>query len=145
MCLIVLVIYVTLYIIRVDLDLWSLELRTFETCAIVFHISSFASYTHLQVPQNLVLVERAPIPSSHPLLNMASGIVLKRPDPPVFSLPRDVLEEISIFRVNNKPPALRDVKSISQVYRHWREIVVGWPSLWGRAISLDELNQVRDD
>ena len=44
MCLIVLVIYVTLYIIRVDLDLWSLELRTFETCAIVFHISSFASY-----------------------------------------------------------------------------------------------------
>jgi len=109
---------------------------------IVLHISSFASYTHLQLPQNLVLVERAPITSLHPLLNMASGIVLKRPDPPVFSLPRDVLEEIFIFRVNNKPPVLRDFKSISQVCRHWREIVVGWPSLWERAISLDELNQV---
>ena len=62
-----------------------------------------------------------------------------------FSLPRDVLEEIFIFRVNNKPPVLRDVKSISQLCRLWREIVVGWSSLWGRVISLDELNQVRDD
>ena len=67
----------------------------------------------------------------------------KRPDPPVFSLPRDVLEEIFI-RVN-KPSVLCDVKSISQVCRHWREIVVGWSSLWGRAISVDQLNQVRDD
>jgi hypothetical protein len=76
---------------------------------------------------------------------MAPGIVLERPDPPVFSLPRDVLEEILIFRVNNKPPVLRDIKSMSQVCRHWREIIVDWPSLWGRAISVDELNQVRDD
>jgi hypothetical protein len=76
---------------------------------------------------------------------MAPGIVLERPDPPVFSLPGEILEEIFIFRVNNKPPVLCDVRSISQVCRHWREIVVGWPSLWGRVISLDELNQVRDD
>ena len=110
-----------------------------------FYISSFATYTHSRVPQNSVLVERISTPSSHRALNMASGMVLERPDPPIFSLSSDVLQEILIFRVNNKPPVLRDVKSISQVCRHWREIVVDWPSLWGRVISLDELNQVRDD
>jgi len=76
---------------------------------------------------------------------MAPGIILERPDPPVFSLPREILEEIFTFRVNNKPPVLCDVRSISQVCQNWREIVVGWPSLWGKVISLDELNQVRDD
>ena len=90
-------------------------------------------------------MERISIPSSHTAPDMASGVALEPPDPPVFSLPREVVEEIFIFRVNNKPPVLRDVKSISQVCRRWREIVVGWPSLWGRVISLDELNQVRDD
>ena len=76
---------------------------------------------------------------------MAPEIVLERPDPPVFSLPEEILEEIFTFRANSKPPVLRDVRSISQVCRHWREIVVDCPSLWGRVISLDELNQVGDD
>jgi hypothetical protein len=80
---------------------------------------------------------------------MVPGIVLERLDPLVFSLPRDVLEEILIFRVNNNNPVLRDsdvrVKSIHQVCRHWQEIVMGWPSLWGRDIFFDDLNQVWDD
>ena len=38
-------------------------------------ILTFLPYTHLQVSQSFVLVERAPIPPLHPLLNMASGNV----------------------------------------------------------------------
>ncbi|KDR70662.1 hypothetical protein GALMADRAFT_880574 [Galerina marginata CBS 339.88] len=89
---------------------------------------------------------------------MASSIHVTVNDeftPPIFQLNHDILgyifalnadlEEEQRIWTRGMHPAIVTLRHTSQVCAHWRELVIGSPSLWARVLDIDLLCQKKEE